>query len=151
MENEGRHRENLNRLAFQATLHCLTGCAIGEVSGFLIGWFLGWGVGATIALSIILAFIASYIFTMYPLLRSGMPISSALAIALGTDTVSVVSMEAVDNAAMLLIPGAVHSGPGDFLFWGSLTLALTAAFFVTLPVNQWLIRRGWGHSGMPHH
>ncbi len=133
---------SLNRLALSATLHCLTGCAIGEVLGLVIGTALGWSNGATIALAVILAFLFGYLLTMLPLLRSGLALGAALA----ADTVSITIMEIVDNAIMLLIPGAMHAGLGSLLFWGSLTVALLLAGAAAYPVNRWLILRGWGHA-----
>jgi hypothetical protein len=137
---------SLNRLAFSATVHCLTGCAIGEVLGMVIGTALGWSNGATIALAVVLAFIFGYLLTMLPLLRSGLALGASLSAALAADTVSITIMEIVDNAIMLLIPGAMHAGLDTVLFWGSLTAALLIAGAAAFPVNRWLIVRGWGHA-----
>jgi hypothetical protein len=143
---------SLNRLAFSATVHCLTGCAIGEVLGLVIGTALGWGNGATIALAVVLAFLFGYGLTMLPLLRSGLAFGAALGLALASDTASIAIMEIVDNAIMLLIPGAMHAGLGTALFWGSLAVALLIAGVAAFPVNRWLIARGRGHAvALAHH
>ncbi len=136
----------LNRLAFSATVHCLTGCSIGEVLGMVIGTALGWGTAATIALAVVLAFIFGYALTMIPLLRSGLALGSVLGLALAADTVSITIMEIVDNAIMLAIPGAMHAGLAHPLFWGSLAFALVLAGIAAFPVNRWLISRGRGHA-----
>jgi len=129
-----------------ATLHCLTGCAIGEVLGMVIGTALGWSDGATIVLAVVLAFFFGYSLTIAPVLRSGLPLRAALGVAFAADTLSIAVMEIVDNAVMLLVPGAMESGLTSFLFWGSLAFALLVAFVVTVPVNRWLIARGKGHA-----
>ncbi len=139
-------RRELNRLAVSATAHCLTGCAIGEVLGLAIGTYLAWSNGATIALAVALAFLFGYAFTIVPVLRSGLALGAALGVALAADTVSITVMEIVDNAIMLLIPGAMDVGLDSWLFWGALTVALGVAFVVTVPVNRALIRRGKGHA-----
>jgi hypothetical protein len=139
-------RRQLNRLAVSATAHCLTGCAIGEVLGFLIGTALGWSDLSTIVLAVVLAFFFGYSFTIIPVLRSGLALSAALGVALAADTLSITVMEIVDNGVMLVVPGAMEAGVTDPLFWGSLALALAVAFFVTVPVNRSLIRRGKGHA-----
>jgi hypothetical protein len=136
----------LTRLAVSATLHCLTGCAIGEVLGMVIGTALGWSDGATIALAVVLAFFFGYSLTIAPVLRSGLPLKAALGVAFAADTLSITVMEIVDNAIMLLVPGAMEAGLTSFLFWGSLAFALFVAFVVTVPVNRWLIARGKGHA-----
>ena len=137
---------SLNALAFSATAHCLTGCAIGEVLGMIIGTALGWSDAATIVLAIALAFLFGYALTSLPLLRSGMALSAVIPIALASDTVSITIMEIVDNAIMLLIPGAMEAGLTNLLFWGSLAVALLVAGAAAFPVNRWLIRRGRGHA-----
>jgi len=142
----GTTDRDLTRLAVSATLHCLTGCAIGEVLGMVIGNALGWSNLATIALAVALAFVFGYSFTIGPVLRSGVALSAAIPIALAADTVSISVMEIVDNAVMLLVPGAMHAGVASWLFWGSLAFALAVAFVVTVPVNRWLIARGKGHA-----
>ncbi len=142
-----QHKEaSLNMTAFSATLHCLTGCAIGEVLGMVIGTALGWSDFATIALAVVLAFFFGYLLTMLPLLRSGLALASALPLAFASDTLSIAIMEIVDNAIMLVIPGAMEAGLGSFLFWGSLAFALAVAFVVAFPVNRYLIARGLGHA-----
>jgi hypothetical protein len=141
----------LNRTAFSATLHCLTGCAIGEVLGMVIGSALGWGTVATIALAIVLAFFFGYGLTMLPLLRSGMALGAVLPLALASDTLSITVMEIVDNLTMVVLPGAVEAGLGSFLFWGSLAFALAVAFVAAFPVNRYLISRGKGHAVINEH
>lgn len=136
----------LNSLAFSATAHCLTGCAIGEVLGLVIGTILGWGTFATIVLAIILAFFFGYLLTMLPLLRSGLALGTVLPLAFASDTLSITVMEIVDNLIILVIPGAMEAGLGSLLFWGSLAFALAVAFVAAFPVNRWLIARGKGHA-----
>ncbi len=137
---------SLNRLAFSATAHCLTGCAIGEVLGLVIGTILGWGTLATIALAVVLAFFFGYSLTMIPLLRSGLALATVLPIAFAADTLSITVMEIVDNLIILVIPGAMEAGLTSLLFWGSLAFALAVAFVAAFPVNRWLIARGKGHA-----
>ena len=142
-----QHKEtSLNRTAFSATLHCLTGCAIGEVLGIVIGTALGWSNFATIALAVVLAFFFGYALTMIPLLRSGLALATTLPLAFAADTLSITVMEIVDNAVMLVVPGAMEAGLGSFLFWGSLAFALAVAFVAAYPVNRYLIARGRGHA-----
>jgi hypothetical protein len=138
--------QSLNRLAASATTHCLTGCAIGEVLGVMIGTALGWSNWPTIALAIVLAFIFGYSFTSWPLLRSGMALATVVPIALASDTFSIGVMEIVDNAVLLVVPGAMEAGLGDLLFWASLAFALAVAWVAAFPVNRWLIARGRGHA-----
>ena len=138
--------QSLNRVAFSATVHCLTGCAIGEVLGLIIGTALGWGNWETIALAVALAFVFGYTLTMLPLLRSGIAFGAAVPVALASDTVSITIMEIVDNAIVLAIPGAMAAGLDDGLFWGSLAIALVLAGAAAYPVNRWLIARGRGHA-----
>jgi Domain of unknown function (DUF4396) len=138
--------QTLNRTAISATLHCLTGCAIGEVLGLVIATALGWGDVASIAISIVLAFFFGYLLTMLPLLRAGLTFGAAVPLALAADTFSIATMEVLDSLAMLLIPGAMGAGLGDLLFWGSLAGALFLAFWAAFPVNRWLIARGKGHA-----
>ena len=135
-------------MAFSATLHCLTGCAIGEVVGMIVGSALGWSNGATVALSIALAFVFGYTLTSTPLLRAGMALGSVIPIALATDTVSIAIMEVVDNLFMLLIPGAMAAGLDTARFYAALTAALIIAGLAAWPVNRWLIARGKGHAVM---
>ena len=141
----------LNRLALLATLHCLTGCAIGEVLGMIIGTALGWGDWPTIALAVVLAFFFGYSLTAVPLLRSGLALATVLPLAFAADTLSIAVMEIVDNAIILLIPGAMDAGLGDALFWGSLAFSLVVAFVVAFPVNRHLIARGRGHAVVHEH
>jgi hypothetical protein len=144
----------LNALAFSATAHCLTGCAIGEVLGVVIGTALGWSNLPTILLAIALAFVFGYSLTMLPLLRAGVALTAAIPVALAADTVSIAVMEAVDNGVLLLIPGAMEAGLDDALFWASLAFALLVAGLVAFPVNRWMIARGRGHAvvhGHHHH
>ena len=136
----------LTRLAVSATLHCLTGCAIGEVLGMVLGSWWGWSNGATIALAVALAFLFGYALTIWPVLRSGLPLRTAVTVALAADTVSILTMEVVDNAIMLAVPGAMEAGLTNPLFWASLIVALAIAFAVTVPVNRALISRGKGHA-----
>src|SRR4051794_23639266 len=142
---------SLNRVALSATAHCLAGCAIGEVLGMIIGTALGWGNLATIVLAIVLAFVFGYSLTMLPLLRAGLALAAVLPLALASDTVSIAVMELVDNAIILLIPGAMDAGLGDLLFWASLVVALLIAGAVAFPVNRWLIDRGKGHAVLHTH
>jgi hypothetical protein len=137
---------SLNRLAFQATTHCLTGCAIGEVVGMVIASALGWGAFAAIVLSVILAFFFGYALTMRPLLASGLELGQATRLALSADTVSITVMEITDNAILLVIPSAMNAQLNEPLFWGSLALSLAVAGVVAFPVNRWMIGRGQGHA-----
>jgi hypothetical protein len=139
-------RAQLTRLAVSATLHCLTGCAIGEVLGMVIGTSLGWSNLATVVLSVALAFVFGYSFTLTPVLRSGVALTAALGVAFAADTLSITVMEIVDNAIVVLIPGAMDAGPTTLLFWASLAVSLVIAFVVTVPVNRALIARGKGHA-----
>ncbi|MBA2768665.1 MAG: DUF4396 domain-containing protein [Sporichthyaceae bacterium] len=136
----------LTRTAVSATLHCLTGCAIGEVLGMVIGTALGWGDWSTIGLAVVLAFFFGYALTIRPVLRSGLPLRQAIKVALAADTLSIAVMEVVDNAVMLGVPGAMEAGLTSWLFWGSLAVALLVAFVVTVPVNRVMIGRGRGHA-----
>ena len=138
----------LDALALSATLHCLTGCAIGETVGMIIGTALGWSDWETVALAVLLAFFFGYSLTGLPLLRAGIRFAAVVPIALASDTVSIAIMEIVDNAIMLLIPGAMEAGLTNVLFWGSLSVALVIAGAVAFPVNRWLIRRGSGHAAV---
>ena len=138
--------ESLNRSAFSATVHCLTGCAIGEVLGMILATWWGWGNVASIVLSIVLAFMFGYSLTLGPVLRAGVPFRRALPVAFASDTASISVMEIVDNAFILLVPGAIAAGLGDALFWWSLGTSLVIAFVFALPVNRWLIARGKGHA-----
>jgi hypothetical protein len=142
---------SLNSLAFTATAHCLTGCAIGEVLGVVIGTALGWGNWETIVLAIVLAFLFGYSLTMLPLLRAGLAFGAAVPLALASDTMSIGVMEIVDNAIILVIPGAMEAGLADMLFWASLAFSLAVAFLAAFPVNRWLIARGKGHAVVHAH
>ncbi|MEV0650387.1 DUF4396 domain-containing protein [Phytomonospora sp. NPDC050363] len=134
------------KMAAQATLHCLTGCAIGEVLGIVIGTALGWGNLATIVLAVGLAFLFGYALTMWGIRKSGLTFKQMIGVALAADTVSIVFMEIIDNSAMLLIPGAMDAGLGTWLFWASLAGALALAFVITTPINRWIIGKGKGHA-----
>jgi hypothetical protein len=135
----------LTKLSIKATLHCLTGCAIGEIIGTVVGSGANWSNWATESLTIPLAFFFGYSFTMRPLIKH-LDFKSAVKIALASDTVSITSMEIIDNVIILAIPGALAAGPTTKLFWGSLALGLLAAFVLTVPVNRHLIARGKGHA-----
>jgi len=132
--------------AAQATLHCLTGCAIGEVLGMVIGTVLGLHNAATVVLSIVLAFVFGYGLTMRGVLRAGVGWRAALKVALAADTVSIAVMELLDNAVIVAVPGAMDAGLTSVLFWGSLAFSLVVAFVLTTPVNRWMISRGRGHA-----
>jgi hypothetical protein len=136
----------LTRTAVSATLHCLTGCAIGEVLGMVLATWWGLSTVPSIVLAIVLAFLFGYSLTMLPVLRSGVPLRRAIAVALAADTVSIATMELMDNAFILAVPRAIDAGLGDALFWWSLTVSLVVAFVVTVPVNRVLIARGKGHA-----
>jgi hypothetical protein len=138
--------ESLNRTAFAATWHCLTGCAIGEILGLAIASALGWGNLASIVLATVLAFFFGYSLTIRPLLAGGVPLRRAARVALAADTVSITVMEIVDNAIVLIVPGAMDAGIADLLFWWSLALGLGVAFLAAFPVNRALIARGRGHA-----
>jgi hypothetical protein len=140
------HGGSLNRVAFSATAHCLTGCAIGEVLGVIIGTALGWGNFETIVLAIALAFFFGYSLTMLPLLRAGLAFAAAIPLALASDTLSIAVMELVDNAILLVVPGAMEAGLDSLLFWASLAFALLIAGMAAYPVNRYLIARGKGHA-----
>jgi hypothetical protein len=141
------HREQtLNRLALSATLHCLSGCALGEVLGLVIATAAGWGDLPSILIAIALAFVFGYAFTIVPLLRAGLTLAATLPLALASDTVSIATMEVIDSLTVLFVPGAMDAGLGDILFWGTLAGALFLAFWAAFPVNRWLIARGKGHA-----
>jgi hypothetical protein len=138
----------LTQVALSATLHCLTGCAIGEVLGMLIGTAAGFSNLTTIVLSVVLAFVFGYGLTSLPLLRAGLALSAVVPIALASDTLSIATMEIVDNAIIVTVPGAIDAGLGQLLFWGSLAFSLAVAGAFALPVNRWLIARGKGHAAV---
>ena len=141
----------LTRSAVSATLHCLTGCAIGEVLGMVLATWWGWSNGPRIALATVLAFFFGYSLTVRPLVRSGLGLRRAVRVALAADTLSIVTMELVDTGVVLAVPGARAAGLTDALFWGSLALSLVVAFVVTVPVNRALIARGRGHAVVHAH
>lgn len=139
-------KSNLNSMAASATLHCLTGCAIGEIAGLMTGAALGWGNGATVILSIVLAFIFGYSLSTLPLLKAGVGFLAALSVVFAADTLSILTMEIVDNLTMLVIPGAMNAGLVDPLFWLSMTASLLVAFAAAFPVNRYLLSQGKGHA-----
>lgn len=143
--DHGAHT-SLNRTAASATLHCLTGCAIGEILGMIISTALVWGATASVALSIFLAFIFGYTLSILPLLRNGMGVSKSLRLALASDTASIATMEITDNVFILLVPGAIYASLNTALFWVSLATSLVIAYAVAFPLNRYLIARGKGHA-----
>jgi Domain of unknown function (DUF4396) len=147
-DHGGHAADSSWRGAAQATLHCLTGCAIGEVLGMVIGTSIGLHNAGTVVLSIVLAFLFGYALTMRGVLTAGVPFRQAIAVALAADTVSIAVMELVDNGVVLAIPGAMDAGVTSILFWASLAVALLIAFLVTTPVNRWMISRGKGHAAV---
>ncbi|MFG2623698.1 DUF4396 domain-containing protein [Streptomyces sp. NPDC048473] len=143
----GRHHGKAGwAMAAQATLHCLTGCAIGEILGMVIGTALGWGNMETMVLAIVLAFFFGYTLTLRSIRRAGVDFRTALRVALAADTLSIAVMELIDNGMIALWPGAMDATLSDALFWGALALSLAVAFVVTTPVNKWMIGRGKGHA-----
>jgi len=138
----------LSAVALSATLHCLTGCALGEIAGMAIGTALGFGDWGTVALAVVLAFVFGYTLTSLPLLRAGFALAAVVPIALASDTFSIAVMEIVDNAIVVAVPGALEAGLSDLLFWGSLAFALAIAFVAAVPVNRWLVARGKGHAAV---
>ena len=148
MHEHAQHDAGLNALALSATLHCLTGCAIGEVTGMVVGTALGWSEWGTVALAVALAFLFGYSLTSLPLLRGGLALSAVIPIALASDTLSIAIMEVVDNAIMLAIPGAMEAGLDNTLFCGSLSVAFAVAGFAAYPANRWLLQRGKGHAAV---
>jgi hypothetical protein len=138
----------LTNVSISATLHCLTGCAIGEIAGMAIGTALGLSNWGTVVLAVALAFVFGYSLTSLPLLRAGFALAAVVPIALASDTFSIAVMELVDNAVVLAVPGAMNAGLGSLLFWGSLSFALAVAFVAAVPVNRWLIARGRGHAAI---
>jgi hypothetical protein len=137
---------SLNRVAFAATWHCLSGCAIGEILGLVVATALGWGDVASIAVAVVLAFFFGYLLTLRPLIAGGVSFRQAVRVAFAADTVSIGVMEIVDNGFILVVPGAMEAGLGDFLFWWSLGVGLFIAFWAAFPVNRALIARGRGHA-----
>jgi hypothetical protein len=146
-----RHDTAINRLALSATVHCLTGCAIGEVLGMILATWWGWGDVASIVLAVILAFFFGYALTSLPLLRSGMSPRQVAPLAFASDTASITTMEIVDNLFIVIVPGALAAGLGDPLFWWSLGVGLLIAGAVAWPINRWLISRGKGHAAVHAH
>jgi hypothetical protein len=149
MEHEQQHHHHtgsINKTALSATLHCLTGCAIGEVLGMIISSALGWAALSSVVLSVILAFTFGYALSMRPVLRHGFGLRKSAGVALAADTASITTIEITDNLFILIVPGAIHAGLGTFLFWWSLSLSLVVAFWVAFPVNRYLISRGKGHA-----
>lgn len=148
--HEGHHGHTPDKvtwsMAAKATLHCLTGCAIGEVLGMIIGTALGWGNAPTMVLAIVLAFFFGYSLTLWAVIRAGLSLKAAIGVALAADTLSIAVMELVDNGVLLLIPGAMDAHLSDALFWGALAFAFLVAFLITTPVNKWMIGRGKGHA-----
>jgi hypothetical protein len=149
--DHSHHADSSWRNAIAATVHCLTGCAIGEVLGMVLATWWGWGNIASIVLAVALAFVFGYSLTMLPLLRSGMAVAAAIPIALAADTISITVMEIVDNGVLVVYPGAIDAGLADLLFWGTLVLSLAIAFVVTVPINRAMIRRGKGHAVVHQH
>lgn len=135
-----------NAMAVSATLHCLTGCAIGEILGMTIGTIFGLSTVVTVGLSVGLAFLFGYALSVMPLLKAKVPVKEAMTVVLAADTLSILTMEIVDNAVMVAIPGAMHAGLVNPVFWLSMSLALTVAFFAAVPVNKYLMSRGKGHA-----
>jgi hypothetical protein len=147
MHSTHHHKSGaLNRTALMATVHCLTGCTIGEILGMVIGTMLGWGNWPTVALAVVLAFFFGYAMTLWPLRKAGMAWGTALGLALASDTLSMTTMEIVDNAIMVVVPGAMDAGLSTALFWGSLIASLIVAGIAAFPVNRWLIAKGKGHA-----
>lgn len=140
------HPENTNAMAISATLHCLTGCAIGEVLGLIIGTAFGLNNGVTTLVAVVLAFVFGFGLSTLPLIKAGMGFSAALSIVIAADTLSIATMEIVDNSVMYIIPGAMHTTLIDPLFWISMPIALTIAFFAALPVNKYLLSKNKGHT-----
>ena len=138
-------------VAVSATLHCLTGCAIGEVLGMVLATWWGWPTWPSVALAVVLAFFFGYALTMSSVLRAGLAFGTAVKVALAADTVSIAVMEVVDNAIMVSVPGAMHAGLANWVFWSALAFSLVVAFVVTVPVNKWMIGRGLGHAKVHAH
>lgn len=146
MSDDHHADPGINAMAASATLHCLTGCAIGEVSGLMIGTALGLGTGSTIALAVALAFLFGYSLSTLPLVKVGLGVGAALSVVFAADTLSIATMEVVDNAVMAVIPGAMDAGLVNPTFWISMPVALAVAFAAAFPVNRYLLKRGRGHA-----
>jgi hypothetical protein len=142
----GHDMGGLNSMALSATLHCLTGCAIGEIAGLMIGTAIGLSTGWTIVLAVSLAFLFGYTLSTFPLVKAGLSVGAALAVVFAADTLSIATMELVDNAVMAVIPGAMDAGLVNWVFWVSMMIALTVAFLAAYPVNRYLLARGKGHA-----
>ena len=138
--------KNIRRVAIDATLHCLTGCAIGEIAGLIIGTWLGLNNPLTIAISIGLAFFFGYTLSLLPLLKAGLTLATALPVVALSDTLSIATMEIVDNAVMVVVPGAMNAGLVNPLFWATMPVAFFAAFLAAVPVNEYLLKKGRGHA-----
>lgn len=137
---------NANNMAVSATLHCITGCAIGEITGLIIGSIIGLSTGANIVLAIALAFLFGYSLSMLPLLKNGLTFKKALSIILVADTLSILTMEIVDNSVMALIPNAMNADLVNPIYWMAMPISLLAAFIAAVPVNRYLLMRGKGHA-----
>ena len=146
IDSETHHQTNINAMAISATLHCLTGCAIGAVLGLIIGTAFGLNNAITTLLAIALAFVFGFGLSTLPLIKAGMGFTAALSIVVAADTLSITTMEIVDNLVMYIIPGAMHATLVDPLFWISMPIALTIAFFAALPVNKYLLSKNKGHA-----
>ena len=144
--SHGGHQGGVNAMAVSATLHCLTGCAIGEILGLMIGTAAGLSNGATIVISIALAFVFGFSLSSLPLLKAGLGVGAALSVVLAADTLSIATMEVVDNLVMAVIPGAMNAGLVNVLFWVGMMISLTVAFFAAYPVNRYLLQHGKGHA-----
>ncbi|WP_239455578.1 DUF4396 domain-containing protein [Nocardioides gilvus] len=142
----GHDMGGINKMALSATLHCLTGCAIGEIAGLMIGTAIGLSTGWTVVLAVSLAFLFGYTLSTFPLVKSGLSVGAALSVVFAADTLSIATMEVVDNAVMALIPGAMEAGLVNWVFWVSMMIALGAAFLAAYPVNRYLLARGKGHA-----
>ena len=145
------HQMNTNQMAVSATLHCLTGCAIGEITGLIIGEIFGFSTSVTIAIAIGLAFLFGYSLSTLPLLKGGLALSAVLPLVFAADTLSIATMEVVDNSVMALVPGAMEAGLVNPIFWLSMMLALMAAFLAAFPVNKYLLQKGKGHALVHKH
>lgn len=149
MEHDHDHHHqqpSLNKTAASATLHCLTGCSIGEVLGMVISTGYGWSATPSVVLSVLLAFIFGYLLSILPLRKHGLGIKQSMKLALASDTASITTMEITDNAFILLVPGAIHAGLSTTLFWSSLAISLVVAYAVAFPLNKYLISKGKGHA-----
>ena len=151
IHHQAEHAQSINRMAFSATLHCIIGCATGEVLGLTVGILIGLSTAPTVVLAVLFAFLFGYSFSMNSLRRSGLSFRYALPIVLAADTLSIVTMELVDNSVMLLIPGAMDAGFNNLLYWSTMIISLFIAFIVALPVNRYLLQKGKGHALIHQH